>query len=339
LSSIAIVILNWNGKHFLEQFLQGVVDHSIVEGHTVDVVVADNVPTDDSLVWLAKEFPTLRTIVHEQNHGFSGGYNLALKQIDADYYLLLNSDVQVEKGWLEPMILFMESKLNVAACMPKMLNFNEPNRFEYAGASGGFVDFWGYPFCRGRILNITEVDTGQYDDAREIFLATGACMLVRRKSFWEVGGFDNDFFAHMEEIDLCWRLKRRDYTIWVVPQSRVFHVGGGTLPKDNPRKVYFNHRNNLTMLMKNLSRRSLIQVMVFRLILDLASAAGYALSGKINFSVSVFKAHFNFFLHLRKTIRKRRKDKAQKVSLYPHSILFQFFVKRRQNYSQLPDFH
>lgn len=336
MSSIAIVILNWNGKHFLAQFLKGVVENSDVEGHKVDVVVADNGSTDGSAIWLSAKFPEVKTLLFDKNYGFTGGYNKALKQISYDYFLLLNSDVDVPKGWLAPLVGFMESNQNAAACMPKMLSYSEPNRFEYAGAAGGFIDFWGYPFCRGRILNVTENDNGQYDDSKEIFWATGACMMVRSHDFWSVGGFDNDFFAHMEEIDLCWRFKRRGYSIWVVPQSKVFHVGGGTLPNNNPRKVYLNHRNNLMMLLKNLSRRSLIPVILFRLLLDMLSAVGYSLSGNVKFSVSVFKAHIHFVKSLANTIKKRRRDKAKKVSLYRISILFQFFIMQRKKFSQLP---
>jgi hypothetical protein len=338
MKSLAIVILNWNGRPYLEMFLPEVVENSNIDTHRVEVVIADNGSTDDSLTWLKSNMPSIRTIEFQKNYGFTGGYNLALKQIEADYYLLLNSDIKVEIGWLSPMLNFMDSNPTAAACMPKMLSYDNPKKFEYAGAAGGFIDLFGYPFCRGRILNTLEEDNGQYDQNTEIFWASGACMLVRAKYYWDAGGLDPDFFAHMEEIDLCWRLKRLGYSIWCIPKSRVFHIGGGTLPNNNPRKVYFNHRNNLAMLLKNLSRRRLFPVMVFRYFLDIASMFGYAVTGKPMFSWSVIKAHLYFARWAMKIIRKRRAIKEPKISLYPHSIIFQFFVKRNRIYSQLPKF-
>ncbi len=335
MSKISIVILNWNGEKFLKKFLPKVVGNSSVDGHEVDVVVADNGSTDGSVGWLNSEYPNLRTIILDKNHGFAGGYNLALEQVSSDYYLLLNSDVDVPEGWLVPLVQFMESNQNVAACQPKILSFNEPNRFEYAGASGGFVDFLGYPFCRGRILNVTEVDEGQYNDACEVFWASGACMLIRSTDFWSVGGFDSDFFAHMEEIDLCWRLKNKGRSVWVVPQSKVFHVGGGTLPNNNPFKVFLNHRNNLFMLLKNLPKRKILPVVIFRIVLDIISAVMYLLSGKFGFFAAVFKAHRAFFANYRKTFDKRLNVLATQNYLYQRSILFCFFLLRKQKFSKL----
>ncbi|PKP38529.1 MAG: hypothetical protein CVT98_05005, partial [Bacteroidetes bacterium HGW-Bacteroidetes-15] len=239
MKSIAIVILNWNGKKFLEQFLPGVVENSHLEGFMVTIYVADNASTDNSTEWVKEHAPSVKIISLDRNYGFTGGYNRALKQIESDYYLLLNSDIQVERNWLLPMVNFMEDTPSAAACMPKILSYNEPTKFEYAGAAGGYLDFLGYPFCRGRILNVVEEDKGQYNNVKEVFWATGACMLVRANEFWNAGGLDDDFFAHMEGIDLCWRLKRQGYSIWCVPQSKVSHVGGGTLSSNNPRKVYF----------------------------------------------------------------------------------------------------
>lgn len=332
---IAITILNWNGKNFLEKFLPNVIQHSIVDGYGVEVVVADNGSTDGSVQWLETNHPNVRLIKFDKNYGFTGGYNLALSQIGSDYYLLLNSDVEVEAGWLRPLIEFMESNPNAAACMPKMLSYAKRNEFEYAGAAGGFIDFLGYPFCRGRILNVVEEDNGQYNDVKEVFWATGACMLVRANEFWNAGGLDPDFFAHMEEIDLCWRLKRQGFSIWCVPQSIVYHVGGGTLDPNNPRKVYFNHRNNLLMLFKNLSRRSLVPVILFRLVLDGLSAVLYALSGKPKFTLSVLKAHLYFHKNILKTVKKRRQFKYPKIHLYRNSIVFQFFISQKRVFSKL----
>ena len=336
MKSIAIVILNWNGKHYLKQFLPTVIENTYAENFSVQIVIADNGSTDESIRWLKENHPSIQTIELDKNYGFTGGYNKSLEQIHTDYYLLLNSDIEVTKGWLEPMLQFMVKNPNAAACMPKLLDYNNKRNFEYAGAAGGYLDIFGYPFCRGRILNVVEEDEGQYDNEQEVFWATGACLLVRSKEYWNAGGLDNDFFAHMEEIDLCWRLKRKGYSIWCIPQSTVYHVGGGTLSSDSPRKVYFNHRNNLVMLIKNLSRKSLIPVITFRLGLDFLAAIGYAITGKPAFVVSVFKAHMHFHKNLVKNIRKRRAFKNPKISLSKYSILFEFFIRRRKKYNQLP---
>ncbi|MDX9769303.1 MAG: glycosyltransferase family 2 protein [Tenuifilaceae bacterium] len=336
MKSIAIVILNWNGKHYLEQFLSGVVSNSAVPGFKVEIIVADNGSTDGSVQWVKQSFETVRLIELDKNYGFTGGYNRALKQVTTDYYILLNSDIAVPQNWLVPMANFMEDTPNAAACMPKLLNHGKPSEFEYAGAAGGFLDMFGYPFCRGRILNVVEEDRGQYDTIREIFWATGACLMVRATEYWNAGGLDDDFFAHMEEIDLCWRLKRQGYSIWCVPQSVVYHVGGGTLASNSPRKVYFNHRNNLSMLLKNLSRVSLVPVLLFRLVLDGMSAVGYLATGKPKFVISVLRAHLHFYKSCPRIIKKRRAFKNPKISLYRYSILFQFFVMMRRKYSELP---
>lgn len=335
MKKLAIVILNWNGVKYLQQFIPNVVKYSNTDNYQVDIIVADNGSSDISISWLQQNYPSVKTILLDKNYGFTGGYNLALQQVYADYYLILNSDIEVTEGWLSPLLNFMESNPRAAACMPKLLSHNEPNRFEYAGAAGGFIDFLGYPFCRGRILNVVEEDKGQYNNSSEIFWATGACMLIRSQQFWEAGGFDNDFFAHMEEIDLCWRLKRLDYSIWCIPKSTVYHVGGGTLAANNPRKAYFNHRNNLLMLLKNLSRLSLVPVLVFRYLLDIATAFLYLISGKPKFTWSVIKAHLYFLKSIGKTVRKRRRFKHPKISLYRNSIILQFFFLNRKKFSDL----
>ena len=246
---IAIVILNWNGRHFLEKFLPGVAQHS---RDLARIVVADNASTDDSLAYLKANFPEVDIIRLDQNYGFTGGYNRALQQVQEPYYVLLNSDVEVSEGWLNPLMQFMEKHPEVAACQPKIRSYNDRHLLEHAGAAGGFIDYLGYPFCRGRIYNHLEEDKGQYDQAVPVFWATGACLFIRRDDFRNENGFDEQFFAHMEEIDLCWRLQQSGKQIWVIPQSTVYHVGGGTLPKNNPRKTFFNFRNNLMMLFKNL---------------------------------------------------------------------------------------
>ena len=247
---VAVVILNWNGEKMLREFLPDVVRHST----GAEIVVADNASTDGSLQMLEREFPTVRRIVLDRNHGFAQGYHLALEQVDAEFYLLLNNDVQVGADWLSPLLEYMDNNPHVAACQPKLLCHWDRTRFEYAGASGGYIDAWGYPYCRGRVMGTVEEDRGQYDEPASLLWATGAALMIRREAYWQAGGLDGRFFAHQEEIDLCWRLRSRGYGIACVPQSKVWHVGGGTLPKDSPHKTYLNFRNNLLMLNNNLAQ-------------------------------------------------------------------------------------
>jgi hypothetical protein len=338
LKSISIVILNWNGLPYLQKFIPGVLGNSNVEGFFTQVVVADNGSTDGSLEWIASTQSNVKTIALNKNYGFAEGYNRALAQIDADYYVTLNSDVEVGEGWLHPLIHFLESTPEAAACQPKIISYNEPNKFEYAGAAGGYIDFLGYPFCRGRILSVTEEDHGQYNTPSKVFWTSGACMLIKSHAFWAAGGFDGDFFAHMEEIDLCWRLNRLGYTLWCIPQSSVLHVGGGTLPNNNPFKVFLNHRNNLLMLQKNLFGARLFLTLSLRIILDWLSMFLYFVSGKGSFAKSVIKAHVQFFKMWRVNASKKKpllSYTSAKELLYPRSILLQFFLMRRKNYSQL----
>ena len=260
----AVVVLNWNGKAWLEKFLPNLVNHSQV----ATVFVADNASTDDSVDYVKINFPTVKIIVNASNGGYAKGYNDVLKQIDAEYFVLINSDIEVTAGWLSPIISLMDSDKQIASCQPKILNYNSKTKFEYAGASGGFIDNLGYPFCRGRIFDDLEQDKGQYNDAVEVFWATGACLFVRSTHFWELGGLDEDFFAHQEEIDLCWRLKNKGYKIMVQPKSVVYHVGGGTLNAGSPFKTHLNFRNNLFMLFKNLPISSLFTTIPMRLVLD-----------------------------------------------------------------------
>ena len=266
---VAIVILNWNGAKMLSTYLPSVINYSRDEA---EIFVADNASTDDSMSWLSKHYPMVKQIALDRNWGFAEGYNKALGHIDAEYYILLNSDIEVTHHWLTPLIEFMDAHPQVAACQPKLLSVFDHDQFEYAGASGGFIDRYGYPFCRGRIFQTVENDDGQYDDPCKIAWATGACLMIRSHDYWEAGGLDGRFFAHSEEIDLCWRLRSRGRDIYCVPDSQVYHVGGGTLPKNNPMKTYLNFRNNLTMLYKNLNDKDLKHVMRVRWWLDYLAA-------------------------------------------------------------------
>ena len=327
--TLAIVILNWNGKHFLEQFLPNVIHHS----PGAEVIVADNGSTDDSISFLKNKFPSVRIISFEKNLGFTGGYNAALKQVSADYYVLLNSDVEVTPGWIEPIIAMMEKDKTIGAVQPKILSYYKRDEFEYAGAAGGFIDKYGYPFCRGRIFLSLEKDLHQYDDSTEIFWATGACMFVRASAFHEVEGFDELFFAHMEEIDLCWRMQSAAHTIHYCGQSTVYHVGAGTLLKSNPHKTYLNFRNNLFLLYKNLDKAAFNRVYLFRIIFDAVAAMRFlAGSGGAREMLAVFRAHAHF--HQNKKRLKKNGLHLQK-HIYPHSILMAYYVKGIRSFKKL----
>jgi hypothetical protein len=336
MSKTAVVILNWNGKGFLEQFLPSVVGFSA----EADVWVADNGSTDGSIDFLREHFPTVKLLCFDQNYGFAGGYNMALKAIDAEYFVLLNSDVEVTENWLAPLTDFMDANPDVAACAPKLLSYSQRTDFEYAGASGGFIDKYGYPFCRGRILGSIERDNGQYNDTRDVFWATGACLFVRSKLYSEAGGLDSDFFAHMEEIDLCWRLKNMGYRIAIVPQSTVYHVGGGTLPNNNPRKLFLNYRNNLFMLYKNLPDKKFRRTMITRMILDGLSTGLYLAKLQFGFLWAVLRAHIAFYKAIG-TLRAKRKALQQKrktqyhAECYNGSIVIGFYLRNKKLFSQL----
>ncbi len=302
----AIVILNWNGRSWLENFLPSVIMYS----KDAEIFVIDNGSTDDSVSFLNENFRSVIIIKNNKNLGFAGGYNTGLNKIHAEYYILLNSDIEVTKDWIEPIIELMEIDNNIAACQPKLLNYNKKTKFEYAGASGGFIDNLGYPFCRGRIFNNLEEDKGQYNDAIEIFWATGACLFIRADLFWNVGGFDEDFFCHQEEIDLCWRLKNKGYKMMVQPNSKVYHVGGGTLNEDSPYKTYLNFRNNLYMIFKNIPLSYLFFVISMRLILDAVAAFSFLIQGKgLQHFWAIGKAHFVFYVTVPRLISKRQKIK------------------------------
>jgi GT2 family glycosyltransferase len=330
----AIVILNWNGKNFLEQFLPTLIIHSAGTG--VEIIIADNGSEDGSSDFIKENFPSVRLILFEKNHGFTGGYNLALQQINAQYFVLLNSDVEVTPGWLQPIIDLMDSNPEIGACQPKILAYHQKDSFEYAGAAGGFIDKYGYPFCRGRILKDFEKDNGQYDDVSEIFWSTGACMFIRADLYVKAGGFDNDFFAHMEEIDLCWRLKNMGHKIFCHPGSTVYHVGGGTLPNNNPQKLYLNYRNNLFLLFKNLPSKKRFRIVFFRLVLDGISALVYLANFSFSFFWAVIRAHFRFYLSL-PSLRKKRRHLNNLYNTFNHDQIFTesivknyFFYKKRK---------
>jgi len=332
----AIVILNWNGEKFLKKFLPSVVKYSKTIGN--EIIVADNGSSDNSILFLKKNYPDIRLILFNKNYGFTGGYNKALNQIDAEYFVLLNSDVEVTKNWIEPIISMMDDDISIAAAMPKIISYERQCSFEYAGASGGFIDKYGYPFCRGRIIGTIEEDVGQHDSIKEIFWASGAAMFVRADLFKKLGGFDNDFFAHMEEIDLCWRLKNDGFRIFVNPQSIVYHVGGGTLPNNSSKKIFLNYRNNLFLLLKNLPSNKIIPIIFSRLILDGLSGIIYLASFKFNFFFAVIKAHFNFYLNIGKTLKKRTKKNVKNKKfkeIYNKSIVFNYFINKKTTFNKL----
>lgn len=337
MKKIAIVILNWNGAHMMRTYLPTVIKNS----PEAEVIIADNASSDDSLKMLASDFPEIRTIVLDKNYGFAEGYNKAFKQVEAEYYLLLNSDVDVPEGWLTPLLDFMESHPEAAACQPKLRAIKDRESFEYAGAAGGFIDKYGYPFCRGRIFETVEKDHGQYDRNMEILWATGACMMVRSKDYWDAGGLDGRFFAHNEEIDLCWRIRLLGRKIYCVTDSVAFHLGGGTLPKGNPRKTFLNFRNNLTMLYKNLPDSELHHVMRIRFFLDWLAAFQMLILGR---SLGDFKAviqgrrEFNRWKHDfdndRKHIQTTRKVNCI-PEIFENSLLWQYYAKGKKLFSQL----
>jgi len=338
MSRTAVVILNYNGEKLLQDFLPSVIQHSA----GAEVIVADNGSTDGSVSFLAKVFPQVRLIRLDQNYGFCGGYNRALQQVDADYYVLLNSDVEVTAGWLEPMTSLLDKQPTVAAAQPKILAWAKKDLFEYAGAGGGYIDFLGYPFCRGRIFKTVETDNGQYNDSRPIFWATGACLMIRREAYHRFSGLDEDFFAHMEEIDLCWKLQRANAQIWYVGQSTVYHVGAGTLGYESPRKTYLNFRNGLTLLYKHLSPAELIWVLPCRLALDWMAAGMFLLQRQGGSFAAVLRAHIHFIKQLPATHRKRVALREEypvysKSSMYGRSIVLQYYLLGRKKFTQLAE--
>lgn len=331
---VAVVILNYNGKKFLEEFLPNVIANTDVA--LADIVVADNASTDGSIEFMHERFPEIRLIDNGSNGGFATGYNLALRQIEAEYFVLLNSDIEVTPRWIEPIVELMDADSQIAACQPKILSFYEKNKFEYAGASGGFIDKYGYPFCRGRVFQNLEEDKGQYNDICEVFWATGACLFVRADLYLKHGGLDDSFFAHMEEIDFCWRMKNLGYKVYCCPQSQVYHIGGGTLPKSSSRKTYLNFRNNLSLLYKNLPSNRVFWVIAYRILLDWVAAFKFLFGGGLADYWAVIRAHFAFYRRI-PSIRKVRKTlpNRQVGQVYQKNIVFESFLLGKKKYSEL----
>jgi len=338
MNRIAIVILNWNGKELLEKFLPSVATHSNREW--ADVIIADNASTDDSKSFLKENYPDLQLIQLDQNYGFAEGYNRALAQLPHSYFVLLNSDVEVTENWLDSIYTQFEKYKDIAAAMPKIKAYHKKTDFEYAGAAGGFIDYLGYPFCRGRILDSIEKDTGQYDKNIDIFWASGAAMFVRAEVYKQAGGLDSDFFAHMEEIDLCWRIKNLGYRIICDTNSTVFHVGGATLPNHSSRKLFLNFRNNLLMLYKNLPSHKLLFTFLARMILDGVAAFKFLLSGEVSNFTAVFKAHMSFYSLLKKYNLKRKQSlrlvsKEHHPEIYQNSLIIDYYLKSKKVFSDL----
>lgn len=334
----AIVILNYNGLGFLKQFLLTVINCS-TDNNTV-IYIADNGSTDGSAEWVEENHKDVKIIRLEKNHGFAGGYNLALARIKSEYYILLNSDIEVTEGWLKPLVYYMDTNTDVASCQPKILSYNKKDHFEYAGAAGGYIDKYGYPFCRGRILHKTEIDTGQYNDVVDTFWTSGACMIVRASAWNKCGGLDAAFFAHMEEIDLCWRFHKAGFRVSCNPASVVYHVGGGTLPYNSRLKTYLNFRNSLFMLYKNLPDDDLIKIMYKRKLLDGLAGIFFLLKGKFGSVKSVLKAHLDFYkcdslLVDKREIVKKLEKKNFHVPVLNKSIVFEFYAKGNTTYNSI----
>jgi len=327
---LAIVILNWNGQQLLKQFLPSVIQHS----KGVDIYVADNASTDDSVRFIKTHYPDISIIQNQENGGYAKGYNDALKHVEADVYCLLNSDIEVTANWLTPIVDTFHTEANTAIIQPKVLDYNNKDYFEYAGAAGGFIDKYGYPYCRGRLFNTLEKDHGQYNDTTDIFWASGACLFIKSSVFKTLNGFDPHFFAHMEEIDLCWRAKNLGHTITYVGQSEVYHVGGATLKDTNPRKTFLNFRNSLLTLTKN-AHGFILGKIFTRLVLDGIAAIKFLLEGKPKHMLAILKAHFSFYAHLRPAL-KHRKTTKNKVPYYTRaSIVWDYFVNKKTKYHSL----
>ena len=328
----AVVILNWNGKKLLEQFLPSIVNFSSKDA---EIYVADNASTDRSVAFVEEFYPSVKTIKNTTNGGYAKGYNDALKRIDADIYCLINSDVEVTKNWITPVLDVFKSKKNTVIIQPKILDFKDKTKFEYAGAAGGFIDLYGYPYCRGRIFNYLEKDNGQFDDISNIFWASGACLFIRSEVYHKLGGFDEDYFAHQEEIDLCWRVQNEGYNIKYVGTSTVYHVGGATLKETNPHKTYLNFRNSLLNVIKNVHRRWFLVIIFLRLILDGIAGIKFALELRPIHLWAIVKAHFNVYKNFFKFLKKRRLIK-KKLNYNLHiSIVWQYFFLGRKKFNNL----
>lgn len=335
---VAIVILNWNGRKLLEQFLPSVCNYTPAE--LADILVADNASDDDSLSFLKREYPSIGLISLDKNYGFAGGYNRALTGLDYNYFVLLNSDVEVASNWLEPLVSYLDSHPEVAAAQPKIRSFRDKELFEYAGASGGFIDRFGYPFCRGRIQQHIETDLGQYDEIRTVFWASGACLFIRSKDFFALKGFDENFFAHQEEIDLCWRLASRQRKVVCVPSSTVYHLGAATLKVESPRKTFLNFRNNRLMLYKNLPESDLKRVLLARFWLDILAAFVFLLKGQWENFTAVFKALMAFSKQKKEYKLSRQEEQEGSVAVdasvfYSKSMIADYFIRGKKKFSDL----
>jgi GT2 family glycosyltransferase len=333
--SVAIVILNWNGQHLLAKFLPSVINSKY---ENLQLIVGDNASTDGSVAFLKKEYPQLTVIVNDKNYGFAEGYNKVLAQVKADYYILLNSDVEVPQDWIEAVIELMENDPQIAVAQPKIKWQLQPDQFEYAGAAGGFMDRHAYPFCRGRIFDHVEHDLSQYNTSTPIFWASGAAFFIKSSAWTAVGGLDADLFAHMEEIDLCWRLKNLGYQIVCCAEAEVYHLGGGTLNANNPFKTYLNFRNNLIIMQKNLQKNEAISMIWTRMWLDLAAWINFLVSGKPMFSLAITRAHIHFFREFSRTAKKRTSQQLPYQSLvgvYRKSIIWAYFVKKISKFNAL----
>ena len=328
---LAIVILNWNGKKLLEKFLPSVVKHSV----EADIYVADNASTDTSVKFIKEHYPEVKIVQNKVNGGYAKGYNDALQHIDADIYCLLNSDVEVTKNWLVPIISEFRNSTNTAVVQPKILDYKKQTHFEYAGAAGGHIDKYGYPFCRGRIFTTLEEDKGQYNDTSEIFWASGACLFIRKIVFEEAGKLDEDFFAHQEEIDLCWRIKNLGYSIKCVGNSEVFHLGGATLSSMNPKKTFLNFRNSLYNLVKNVYGSKVLWIIFIRLILDGIAAIKFLFEGKFSHFFAILKAHFHFYKNLRVLVNKRKKRSTVEKYYLISSVIVQYYFFKNIKFDQL----
>ncbi|MBW1658570.1 glycosyltransferase family 2 protein [Flavobacterium quisquiliarum] len=330
MDKIAVVILNWNGVKLLEQFLPSVIQFS----EDATIYVADNDSTDNSVEFVQQNFPTIKIVKNTGNHGFAKGYNDALKHIDAEIYALVNSDIEVTENWLKPILETFENEKQTAIIQPKILDFKNKENFEYAGAAGGFIDKYGFPFCRGRIFETLEKDNGQYDDNSELFWASGACFFIRKKVYHELGGFDESFFAHQEEIDLCWRAANEGHIIKYNYQSLVYHVGGATLQQGNPKKTYLNFRNSLLMLVKNLPKRGLFWVIFFRMVLDGIAGIRFLTQGKIGHTFAILKAHFSFYCLSLKYLEKRKEFQIQQYYMVK-SIVFLYYIRKMTLFKEI----
>jgi len=334
MASVSIVILNYNGRNYLKKFLPTTIKHS----KGFDIVIADNNSTDGSVEFLSESYPELQLIKFNENHGFCEGYNKAIDQLNSDFFVLLNSDIEVTENWIEPIINLFEKDVKIAAAQPKLLDYNKKSKFEYAGGAGGFIDKYGYPFCRGRIFDTIEADQGQYNETSEIFWASGACLFIKGELFRKYNGFDKDFFAHMEEIDLCWRMKRDGYKVYFCSESVIYHVGGGTLSYSNPKKTYLNFRNSLLVLIKNLPVRELLIKLLFRWVMDYIAAVKFLVTGNILDAAMVIKAHFYIWKNINKTLGKRKSIKTTSINMpgvYNKFLLFSYHIARVRKFSDL----